>query len=173
MGEFNMEDSDREKRIRELYNLGLTAEKEGRGNIAFEHYNEALGLANAENKKSFFLNLIGMLYKRWGKYEESLECYQQSLQLFEESGDTKNICATLMLIGDIYNDWGKYKEAIEYYQQSTNAYKEVDNKEISTKGISMNLSSTGIVYWSWGRYEESLECFQQSLQIYDQITFTM
>jgi len=164
--------SDREKRIRELYDLGMAADKEGRGDIAFEHFNEALGLAKAENQElhvSNFLNLIGILYKRWGKYEEAIENYRESLQIFEESGDIKNKCATLMLIGGIYEDWGKYKEAIEYYKQSSKAYKEFDNKEIKTNGISINLCCIGNVYWSWGRYEEALECYQQSLQLYDEI----
>jgi tetratricopeptide (TPR) repeat protein len=62
------------------------------------------------------LNSMGMLYKKQGKHQRSLDAYERSLKVREEvfGEDHPDVIATRHNIAELYISWLKPEKAQEY-----------------------------------------------------------
>ncbi|MFX1535118.1 MAG: tetratricopeptide repeat protein [Promethearchaeota archaeon] len=111
--------------------------------------------------KASSINLKGTIYLYKGELERSLEYYQQSLVLFEELGNKKDIAYSLNNIGKVYWHIGDFDHVLDYYQQSLALFEELGNK----KDIAGAFHNIGVIYWRKGEVDQALEYYQRSLAI--------
>ncbi|MHA1930175.1 MAG: tetratricopeptide repeat protein [Candidatus Thorarchaeota archaeon] len=104
----------------------------------------------------------GAIYQDKGELSLALECYEQSLTLFEKDDRKENIAEALNNIGTIYDDRGDSNKALEYYQRSLTLREEVGNKQ----DIAKCLNNVGIVHWMQGSFDPAIEYFEQSLELF-------
>ncbi|MEJ7673941.1 MAG: tetratricopeptide repeat protein [Chitinophagaceae bacterium] len=71
--------------------------------------------------EAYALKNIGMLYYLKGKYVETLDYWNQSLKIFEDSKDDIGISNMLNNIGAIYFNQGADAKALEYILKSLQA----------------------------------------------------
>jgi tetratricopeptide (TPR) repeat protein len=60
-----------------------------------------------------FLNNLGNIYFREGKYERALESYRSALKFYEEVGDSVAKAAVFHNSGVVYHEQGKLEEALK------------------------------------------------------------
>lgn len=97
-----------------------------------------------DNGKALALKYIGMAYYFQGKYLETIQYWQESLDLYETMGDTKGVANTLSNIGAIYFNQGDDTKAIEFYLKTLKVAEEIgDSLRIATV-----LNNIGGVYFN-------------------------
>jgi len=111
------------------------------------------------------LHHLGIIYQAQGMYDEAEKKYQESLEIFEELGDTRGIASTLHQLGMIHQDQGRYDEAEEIYQESLKIAKDGGNK----RAIARTLHQLGTIHQQHGRYDEAVTMYQESLKMAEEL----
>ena len=109
--------------------------------------------------------LMGIANHIKGNYNRALECYQNSMTIWEELGNKNGIAGILANIGIIYKYQGDYPRALEYYHKALEINEEIRFK----KGVATSLNNIGIIYYEKGKYPRALEYYQKSLAIHEEI----
>lgn len=102
------------------YALGAVAMGKGTVDEGLEHAHAALDFYRKEGSpfwQSKVLNLLGVLHKFRGEYEESLNFTLQSLQLAEQDPDRKAVHSILINIGATYFHMQEFGTAISYFRR--------------------------------------------------------
>lgn len=113
---------------------------------------------------AYAYRLLGISLKDRGKFTQALECYQQSLHVSEECGDTINSVKTLMNIGVIHEKRGEYPQALECFHKAYEVKVQTDDHE----GASKVLVNMAIVYRKLGKYAKALEYNSKALILKEQ-----
>jgi tetratricopeptide (TPR) repeat protein len=142
--------------------LSLT-EKE-RWIVNLENLLAELAGQEASKTKGDLLCRLGGLYSSIGKYELALRCYQQSLQIQQEIGDTQGKGDTLNNASQVYKLKGDYDTALLYLMQSLQIQQ--DNGDRQSESMLFNNISQ--IYVAKGDYDTALQYLMQSLQIWRQ-----
>lgn len=113
--------------------------------IQFGHKADSLSdKLNFSNGKALALKYIGMAYYFQAKYLETIQYWQQSLEVFEAMGNIKGVANMLSNIGAIYFNQGDDTKAIEYYLRTLKVAEEIgDSLRIATV-----LNNIGGVYFN-------------------------
>ncbi len=110
------------------------------------------------------LNGKGSAYdEQDGASDQSIECFEKSLKLYEEIGDKIEVGKALHIIGYIYFDHGDIDKALEYYQKSLKVREEINFKE----GIGESLNNIGFIYQSLGNISQALDYFHKAIKIFE------
>ncbi|MEO1510382.1 MAG: tetratricopeptide repeat protein, partial [Cyanobacteria bacterium J06633_23] len=64
------------------------------------------------------LNNLGLVYKDQGRWDEAIQCYEQSLAVYRELGDRHGEGLTLENLGDVYFKRLNFVKAIDYWDES-------------------------------------------------------
>jgi tetratricopeptide (TPR) repeat protein len=104
-------------------------------------------------------------YEASGKYKQSLEAFQKSIKLFEETGNKEGLVNTLCDEAITYSDLAEYSNALNDYMKSLKIAKEINDKA----GIADDLGNIGIIYTNIGDYPKALEFKEQSLKMQEQL----
>ncbi|MEH2376080.1 tetratricopeptide repeat protein [Nostoc sp.] len=129
---------------------------------AIDYYQECYGkLALYLHPSPFrlFWKNWGVCYRLHTKYEQSLECFQQALNIDRERQKSEDEANDLWNIGKTYQEWGKYEQAIAHHQQSRDLYQQLS----LDKNVANQLYWLGNCYREWGKYEQAVEFQQQCL----------
>ncbi len=110
-------------------------------------------------------DIIGLIYFTKGQLDTSLEYYQMSLQIFEETGNKQDIAEAFNNIGIMYFYKGQLDTSLEYHQKSLQIREEIGNKQ----DISRSFNNIGNIYTTKGELNTALECLQKSLQIVKEV----
>lgn len=97
----------------------------------------------------------GMDALNYGRYQEALAYFEQSLRIGRSLNYKELIAANLNNIGGVYNFLGRYEDALKYYEESLKIYKELNIPQ----GIATSLNNIGGVYDFLGRYEDALKYY--------------
>jgi tetratricopeptide (TPR) repeat protein len=100
-----------------------------------------------------------------GRYDESLEKYEISLKMSQETNDLAYSARALHGIGNIYLQQGKYKSAIESYEKAVELLDSINDKA-GTSGI---LHQIGMIHELLGDYGAALDHYQRSLKIDEEL----
>uniref|UniRef100_UPI00261B0B00 tetratricopeptide repeat protein n=1 Tax=uncultured Nostoc sp. TaxID=340711 RepID=UPI00261B0B00 len=109
----------------------------------------------------------GICHRLHTKYEQSLECFQQALNIDRERQKSEDEASDLWNIGRTYQEWGKYEEAIAHYQQSRDLYEQLDKE----KDLANQWDWLASCYREWGKYEQAFECQQKCLAQYQKLEY--
>ncbi len=148
---------------------------------ALEFYQPALNIirelkaANPKNAgdlttdEKTILADIAAVYFRLGKYQKSLDYYQQNLAIEKSENNRINAAQSLNNIGVVYVNLGNYAQALSSYQDALTTvhdfcYKEKLTCFYGTEAAILNNLATA--YFSLGQYPKSLELAEKSAMIY-------
>jgi len=127
-----------------------TAAKDLAGKLG---YNEGLGDA---------FRLLGVYFKKWGKYRESLDAYTSSLEIYKNIKDLASQSRILNNFGSLYADQGQETKALEYYFQALKLGEEAKNDY----RIVTALSNIAVIYLNKSNtYDKALEYLYRALPI--------
>ncbi|MFX0092033.1 MAG: tetratricopeptide repeat protein [Candidatus Hodarchaeota archaeon] len=118
-----------------------------------------------KRKKALVIHQKGTLYWYKGDLDQSLQLYQQSLDLRKEGGNKKDISASLNNIGLVYWQKGELTRSLEYLHKSLALKEGISNKQ----DIALSLNNLGIVYMQQGDLNQALEYYQRSRKLYEEI----
>jgi G-protein signaling modulator 2 len=104
---------------------------------------------------------LGLIHYFRGEYDEALEKYRQSMEIWRKLGYQQGMATTLHNIAYIHQDKGEYDEALEKYKQSM----EIKEKLGYMRGIATTLHSIAIIHQDKGEYDEAFEKYRQSMDI--------
>jgi tetratricopeptide (TPR) repeat protein len=104
---------------------------------------------------------LGNAYNSLGQYQEAIAFYQQSLEIFRESGDRGGEANSYGNLGNACDSLGQYQEAIAFHQQSLAICRESGDRG----GEARSYIGLGNAYYSLGQYQEAIAFHQQSLAI--------
>ncbi len=103
----------------------------------------------------------GLRQYQASQYQEAIQVWERSLQIYREITDRSSEGKTLGNLGAAYASFGKHEKAIEYFLQSLVVTRELKDRPVEAQAI-RNLGGT---YYSLGKYQEAIEYFLQSLTI--------
>lgn len=144
-----------------LANIGNIQSELGNLDKAITYALEAQGLArdaNYESGSAYSSQLLGRIYRKQKKLEESLKAYLVALESYEKMGDKRSEAGTLISIGNIYYDQGKIPEAKNQYMKALNLGKSIDNEAI----IGFAYSCLGYAYYEMRQYKTAIAYFDSS-----------
>jgi class 3 adenylate cyclase/tetratricopeptide (TPR) repeat protein len=127
-----------------------TTAKDLSGKIGYDK-----GLADA-------YRVLGVYYKKWGKYRESLDAFSSSLEIYRKMKDLAGQSRILSNFGSVYADQGQETKGLEYYFQALKLGEQAnDMSEIVTA-----LSNIGSIYANKpNTYDKALEYFLRALPL--------
>ena len=101
-----------------------------------------------------------------GQTQAAFETFQQSLSLFQETGDRQGEAYALVGIGRVYDAVGRYQDALSSYQNALPMLVEAGD----SAGEGATLNNIGLVYRNLGRYEQALAAYEQALAILTEVS---
>ena len=128
----------------------------------------------SEKEKLFFLksksnalNNLGIIYFEKGEYEISLDFYNKSLKISEETGVKERIAISLNNLAVIYRSLGDFQKSIEISIKSLKMSEEMGDK----MGVASSYSNIGIIYKQQENYVTALDYYMKSLKILEEIDY--
>lgn len=132
---------------------------------------ECLEIANqlySYSQSKLHLNAIGDAHKHiavsysiQGKNTEALDHGTKALEIYQTSGDLRDLTEINNSLGIVYDQMGQMDEALAYYLQAEKAGKAWGNLD-RLSGIYNNI---GYVYQTKSAYQTALNYYQQSLDL--------
>ncbi len=115
--------------------------------------------------KSFFLNMLGMIYQITGDYKEALMNYEKALLIDESLNDIAGKSTDLNNIGSIYLTIGEYDKALDRYNQALEIVERLGDlsSEISCK------NNIGRVYEVRNEFDLALKCYLEAIKITEEV----
>ncbi|MCS7019291.1 MAG: tetratricopeptide repeat protein [Cytophagales bacterium] len=108
---------------------------------------------------------LGLIYYRLGMYDLAIERHLQSLKLFEELQDNRQIAFRYNDIANIYVTQGYYDRALEYHTKSLHIKQKINDRE----GVATSLKNIANMYLAQKKYIEALEYCFKALPIADSL----
>lgn len=111
------------------------------------------------------LGFLGLIYYRLGMHDQAIDRHLQSLRLFEELKDNRQIAFRYNDIANIYVTQGYYDRALEYHNKSLVLKQKINDRE----GVATSLKNIANMYLAQKKYTESLEYCLKALPIADSL----
>ena len=100
--------------------------------LALDYANELQKVAKAGNNKIREANALwsmGILNKKLGNYNKSVEAYFKVLPIYKELGDTKNVAIAYYNIAKIFTETKNDVSALAFYKNSLGLYTQINYKK--------------------------------------------
>lgn len=160
-------DSDRE--ITNLLCLGLICDYQGKYCEAVEYYQEGLNtnikLEDLTTEylflKAKILGNLGMTYYNLDKYDKSVDCNENSLNLFRQLGDKKGEALALISVGRYYYTLGDYEQGLQCGKQALDIAQEIEDR--SSEAEALNI--LGMIYRGMENYQQAIDSHQEQIFI--------
>jgi tetratricopeptide (TPR) repeat protein len=107
------------------------------------------------------LGNLGSVYQCQRKWEQAIDCFEQSLEISRRLEDEHSVAQTLNNLGTVYEPQSKWGQAIDCYEQSLETKRQLGDEH----GVAQTLGNLGIVHRSQGKWEQAIDCYNQSLEI--------
>jgi CHAT domain-containing protein len=111
------------------------------------------------------LTTLGGLYRQVGQLQKALDCYNQTLQLVQNSPDPASQARALDNIGRVLTDLGQEQKALDLFNQALPLWRKASNR----RGEALTLNNIGRVYENMGQNQKALEFFNQSMLIWGEV----
>jgi len=132
--------------------------------LSLIYANNALELSTKAKYQKGILNAYlvkGIIYKRFGDFENAMKNYLSALQIADTLGDKTRISSCYNNIGSIYQGQNNNSQAILYFRKSLDIEKVLGKKD----QVSIRLYNIGTVYESMNKLDSAIECYNSSLEI--------
>jgi len=103
----------------------------------------------------------GLIFEQLGEIQNALDVYTQSLEIWQEIGNSQYEGSAVNNLGIIYNDLGEYDKAISNYKRAIQIQTEIGNRP----SIGIYLNNLGYALMRLGKHDEADDFFRQSLAI--------
>lgn len=123
-----------------------------------EQINYQLGIAIANNN-------IGYTLTDLGNFQEALEHYQISIELFKKLGEENRVAIAYNDIAYIFQSQGLVEKAIENYIKSLKLLEKMDDKA----SLGACLNNIGLLYHDQSNYEKALEYYMKGLEVKEEL----
>ncbi len=120
---------------------------------------------NFQNEEARALNDIGLLYKFWGRLDESFQKLNAALLIRQNINDRDGIAISFNNLGSLLLAKDKSDEALKMFERGLEIWVEMDSKE----GIADSLCGIGIGWQEKNRYDIALMKTNESLELYKEI----
>jgi tetratricopeptide (TPR) repeat protein len=157
-------DSDAERRMDALHNLGDCYVLLGKTDEALQAFREMLSLAfrlDRRAKGGAAHNRLGRLFRDSGSFEVARKHLDAGLSLFEATEDNRGISACHDDIGKLLWLTGDYTNALEHMRQALNMRKEIGDP----RSIALSMNNIGLVWMDHGSSKKAREAFESALKI--------
>ena len=115
--------------------------------------------------KAMWLNTLGGVLQRQGRFDEAADAFQRSLAIFEELGDRRGEAMALTSLGGVLCDLWRFDEAVDAFQRSAVIEQVLGNH----RGQAMVLTGLGGALRRLGRFREAEDAFRHSVAIEEQL----
>ncbi len=105
------------------------------------------------------LNSLGIVYRSQSKWEQAIDCYEQSLEISRRLGDEHGVAQTLNNLGAVYESQGKWEQAIDCYEQSL----EISRRLGDEHGVGITLKNLGRIHARRNQPEQARTLWQEAL----------
>ncbi|MGB3511463.1 MAG: tetratricopeptide repeat protein, partial [Microcoleaceae cyanobacterium] len=102
-----------------------------------------------------FLLEIGIRWYQISLFPLALQCWQQTLTIYQEIKDRQGEANSLGNLGNAYNDLGQREQAIDFHQQSLEIAREIKYPQ----GEANSLGNLGNAYNYLGQYEQAIDFY--------------
>ncbi|HLI08637.1 MAG TPA: tetratricopeptide repeat protein [Ktedonobacteraceae bacterium] len=108
---------------------------------------------------------LSLLYGRLGHETESFACFQQSLALYREFGDTHGEAGILVNQGELLREQGKLREARACFKRAM----VLDRQPLDPFLESALRHNLGLLAYDEKNYQQALRCYLDALRILKQV----
>ena len=157
-------------------NIGHLYYSEGNPDQAIQYFNQALPvLKETWETKEVTALLLGILLKMEGIYNKqkepalAIECLQQALLLFRETGGRKGTAKCLNNLGLILVARKEYDQALDNFREALDIFRELGSRENEAE----QLGNLGSVYRDLAKNDLALEHYGESLAIFEEIGYEL
>ncbi|MFX1369052.1 MAG: tetratricopeptide repeat protein [Promethearchaeota archaeon] len=126
-----------------------------------EQANEALE-AGERDIAAKIMNAVGNLYMSVAEYEEALQCFEKSLDLYNELKDETGISDAMYNLGVAQINLEMWDEAASSTEQAMKLFKKVSNKD----GEADAMYALGLAKHGLGEFEAALDFFKEAQRAY-------
>lgn len=154
----------RENRAEAYLKLGITFWRGGRFSDAEQNLATAKNLKeelNDTNGRAMSLYYLGVVQRDLADYSAAMKYYEESLELFRETGHKRYITYPLYDIAVLYQYRGDLESSMRTFSEVAQIYQEIGYRS----GESAALLNLGVISNYSGYYDESLERLNRSLEI--------
>ncbi len=132
--------------------------------LALDYANELHKVAKAGNNKIREANALwsmGILNKKLGNYNKSVEAYFKVLPIYKELGDTKNVAIAYYNIAKIFTETKNDISALAFYKNALGLYTQINYK----RGIAKTHTELGASYIALKDYEKATKHLNVALKL--------
>lgn len=155
--------------LSEIYNkLAFSQSVVGERKVAEINFTKALEYSRKirdKDNESLILMSMGNLYGDMGKWDKSIEYFQNSLLITEELNNLKRKARTIKSIGLAYLFKGDTERGYKYLKDSLKICEEIKAEVL----YAMVLNNMGIYYDMVGEWENAVKYYKKSLSIYKKL----
>lgn len=128
---------------------------------------EAARLAEDCFGEAAILQRLGLAYLRQGKghWRDSIDCLEQSRELFDDLCEPLEAAVTRRNLGRVYREQEQWDKATQNYEQCLTAFRALGNRHWEAR----TLRSLADIHYDRGDLTEAVRCFRQCIQIYDDL----
>jgi tetratricopeptide (TPR) repeat protein len=165
-----VKDKDQEDYARQLNELALVYDSQGKYDEAIKLYLESIEI----DKKTIGiehpdyatrLNNLAGVYKAQGKDDEAIKLYLEAIEIDKKTIGIEHPDYAIHLnnLAMVYKAQGKYDEAIKLYLEAI----EIGEKTIGIEhpNYATRLSNLAIVYKAQGKYDEAIKLYLEAIEI--------
>jgi len=147
-----------------LRTLGLVKTREGDYDSARHFLDRALSVflktKNVTGQASVKYS-IGWLHDLRAEHNPALECYLESIKLYEGCGDFYNASFSYQALGELFRKQRQYHKALRYLHKQIQYYSKIGDQH----GYSYAATGLGMVYQDLRQFDSALYYHKQALEI--------
>lgn len=146
-----------------MLNKGIIQEFKGVYDIALEHYQKALSIAEQVSNKQIFanaLNSLGIVNKELGNYEEAEKYLKLALEEAIKEKNANNQAVIYNNLGIVYDLKNDAQNAIKNYEKALEINKNLRN----TIAVAYTEHNMAVIFSTLEQFQKARELFKKSLQ---------
>lgn len=126
--------------------------------------------ANYNEGKSYALNMIGVAYRNFSKYNEAITYHNKALQIAKKAKNKNLEIVSYNMIGVVYRRQDLIRSALDFHKLALDIAESITNPtEDVLRSIAVSLNSMGNIYLALEQYELAISIFTRSMDIERQL----
>lgn len=150
-----------DRRLRMLFEKGLTLKKKGKFPSAIRAFEECLNENLTPRQQTGFLVTVGNCHFAMDEHDLAKDCYEKADRVSTRANDQKGKLASLVNLGLVSAAHRRWGEAIARYQQAIR----LDQKLGHASGEAVDLNTLGLLYENRGDLQTAMTHYNSSLLI--------
>jgi tetratricopeptide (TPR) repeat protein len=114
-----------------------------------------------KRREGNWLGSLGLIYREFGQFKQSIECHRRALDLVRDQGDRRSEGSNRGNLGLAYRSLGEIDQSIKYYEGALSIAREIGD----CRRESIWLCSLGSVYYGKRELAQAVEFQKEALSI--------